>query len=59
MRNVCYKDYISDLSFLFQVALCKPNGIYICDGSDAEGEEIKEKMVARGMLTKLDKYDNW
>ena len=43
----------------FQVALCKPKGIYICDGSDAEGEEIKDKMVARGLLTKLHKYDNW
>lgn len=42
------------------VRLCKPKGIYICDGSDEEAEEITEKMVQRGLLTKLEneKYEN-
>jgi len=40
------------------VALCEPSGIYICDGSADECEEIKQKMVARGMLVKLPKYAN-
>jgi len=41
------------------VRLCRPKGIYICDGSEEEAEEISEKMVNRGLLTKLDKLDNW
>ena len=41
------------------VRLCRPKGVYICDGSEDEAEEITEKMVNRGLLTKLDKYDNW
>ena len=40
------------------VKLCRPNGIYLCDGSEEEAEEMTEKLVARGMLTKLDKMDN-
>ncbi len=46
------------MSFL-QVDLCKPKGIYICDGSEEEATELKEKMVDRGMLIKCDKMDNW
>ena len=42
-----------------QVRLCRPKGIYLCDGSQEEADEITEKMVARGMLTKLEKYENW
>ena len=41
------------------VRLCRPKGVYICDGSEEEAEEITEKMVNRGLLTKLDKYENW
>lgn len=41
------------------VRLCRPKGVYICDGSQEEAEEITEKMVHRGLLTKLDKYENW
>eukprot|EP00914_Ancora_sagittata_P008534 GHVO01016638.1.p1 GENE.GHVO01016638.1~~GHVO01016638.1.p1 ORF type:complete len:106 (+),score=23.66 GHVO01016638.1:107-424(+) len=40
------------------VQLCRPKGVFICDGSDEEAEEITEKMVNRGLLTKLDKYEN-
>lgn len=40
------------------VNLCRPNGIYLCDGSEEEAEEMTEKLVNRGMLTKLDKMDN-
>jgi phosphoenolpyruvate carboxykinase (GTP) len=45
--------YISE-----NVRLCRPKGVYICDGSEEEAEEITEKMVNRGLLTKLDKYEN-
>jgi phosphoenolpyruvate carboxykinase (GTP) len=41
------------------VKLCCPNGVYICDGSEEEAEEMTDKLVSRGMLTKLDKLDNW
>jgi phosphoenolpyruvate carboxykinase (GTP) len=41
------------------VRLCRPKGVHICDGSEEEAEEITEKMVNRGLLTKLDKYENW
>ena len=41
------------------VRLCGPKGVYLCDGSEEEAEEITDKMVDRGMLIKLDKYDNW
>jgi phosphoenolpyruvate carboxykinase (GTP) len=40
------------------VRLLRPKGVYICDGSQEEAEEITEKMVNRGLLTKLDKYEN-
>jgi len=40
------------------VALCHPRGVYICDGSDEEKEELCQKMEARGLLKKLDKMDN-
>jgi phosphoenolpyruvate carboxykinase (GTP) len=40
------------------VKLCRPTGIYLCDGSEEEAEEMTEKLVTRGMLTKLDKMDN-
>ena len=45
--------------FVFQVALCKPRGIYICDGSEEEAQEITDKLVMRGNLQKLHKMDNW
>ena len=40
------------------VQLCRPKGVYICDGSKEEADEITEKMVNRGLLQKLDKYEN-
>lgn len=38
--------------------LMRAKGIYICDGSPAEGEEITRKLVELGMLSKLRAYDN-
>jgi phosphoenolpyruvate carboxykinase (GTP) len=40
------------------VKLCRPTGIYLCDGSEEEASEMTDKLVERGMLTKLDKLDN-
>lgn len=38
--------------------LCRPRGIYICDGTQHEADEITAKLVERGMLTPLDAYEN-
>lgn len=42
-----------------QVYTCKPRALYICDGSHAEAEEVTHKLIERGVLTKLKKYENW
>ena len=34
----------------------KPRGVYICDGSQAEADEIIHKLLERGTLTRLRKY---
>lgn len=41
-----------------QIILCQPKGIYICDGTPEEGEEIAQKLVERGLLHPLKKYPN-
>lgn len=38
--------------------LMRPRGIYICDGSQHEADEIIHKLVERGMLSSLPKYIN-
>lgn len=38
--------------------LCRPRGIFICDGSEHEAEEIISKLIERGQLTKLTAYEN-
>uniref|UniRef100_A0A2C9K0S0 Phosphoenolpyruvate carboxykinase GTP-utilising N-terminal domain-containing protein n=1 Tax=Biomphalaria glabrata TaxID=6526 RepID=A0A2C9K0S0_BIOGL len=40
------------------VQLCGPRGIYICDGSQEEADEIIHKLLERGTLTRLTKYPN-
>jgi len=47
------QEYIAE-----HVQLLRPKGIYLCDGSVEEAQEITEKMEERGMLTKLEKYEN-
>jgi len=46
------------VEYHMQVNLLCPTGIYICDGSDDEAQELTDKLVDRGMLVKLDKLDN-
>jgi phosphoenolpyruvate carboxykinase (GTP) len=40
------------------VDILKPKGIYICDGSEEEREEITDKLVDRGLLIPLDRMEN-
>ena len=46
------------LFMLVQIQLCRPRAVYICDGSEEEAEMITHKLVERGTLTKLTKYEN-
>ena len=46
------------IHFIFQAHIMNPRGIYICDGTNAEAEEIKHKLEERGVLFKLSKYKN-
>lgn len=41
-----------------KAALCKPDSIHICDGSEEEGRKLIANMELAGMLTNLPKYDN-
>jgi len=40
------------------VNILEPKGIYICDGSQEETDEITDKLVDRGLLIPLDKLEN-
>lgn len=41
------------------VALCQPDSLHICDGSDEENRAILSQLEEQGMVKKLQKYDNW
>jgi phosphoenolpyruvate carboxykinase (GTP) len=40
------------------VTLCKPDSLYLCDGSEEENQRFVDLMVDRNMLEKLPKYEN-
>lgn len=39
--------------------ICKPDNIQVCDGSEAENQQLVDLMVKDGILEKLPKYENW
>ena len=41
-----------------QISMCNPRGVYICDGSFSEAQEIIHKLEERGLLHKLKKFEN-
>jgi len=43
---------------LKNINLCKPDSVYLCDGSEEENQRMVDLMVEKGMLEKLPKYDN-
>ncbi|XP_050396701.1 phosphoenolpyruvate carboxykinase [GTP] [Patella vulgata] len=43
---------------IHSVNMCQPRAIYICDGSQPEADEIIHKLMERGTLTQLKKYEN-
>jgi phosphoenolpyruvate carboxykinase (GTP) len=49
VRNARLVAWVADMA-----ALCKPDRIYWCDGSDEEYERLCEQLVAAGTMRKLD-----
>ncbi|MEO8205402.1 MAG: phosphoenolpyruvate carboxykinase (GTP) [Chthoniobacterales bacterium] len=47
--NPNVRDFVEKIS-----AITKPDGIFWCDGSEAEKKHLEEQAVAQGILTKLD-----
>jgi len=39
------------------VEVCKPRGVYICDGSETEADLITQKLLERGTLHRLTAYE--
>ena len=42
-----------------QVAICQPDKVYVCDGSDAENKAFVQQLLEDGRFVRLPKYDNW
>lgn len=40
-------------------ALCQPEHVHVCDGSDAEASALLRLMQEQGSVKRLPKYDNW
>ncbi|CAF5054652.1 unnamed protein product, partial [Rotaria sp. Silwood1] len=40
------------------IQLCAPHDVYICDGSDEEGETLTKTLVEIGQISPLKKYEN-
>src|SRR3954465_9672647 len=49
VRNAKLIAWVADM-----VALCKPDSVYWCDGSDAEYERLCQQLVDAGTFRKLD-----
>lgn len=41
------------------VALCQPDALHICDGSNEENSAILAQLEEQGMIKRLPKYENW
>lgn len=39
--------------------LCQPEGIHICDGTEAENTATLALLEKQGLIRKLPKYNNW
>lgn len=42
-----------------QERVCKPDNVYVCDGSEAENKALLSQLLKDGRIEKLEKYDNW
>ena len=41
------------------IRLCRPDDVYICDGSEAENKQLLKLLEKRGTIQPLPKYENW
>lgn len=41
------------------ISLCRPDNVYICDGSDGENSDLLKSLTKSGTIQALPKYDNW
>ena len=44
---------------LEKAGLCKPDKIYICDGSEEENKAFLKQLQEDGLVKPLPKYENW
>lgn len=42
-----------------KAAICTPDNIHICDGSEAEGKSLLDLLMNDGLAKKLEKRENW
>ncbi|RWS12411.1 phosphoenolpyruvate carboxykinase-like: cytosolic [GTP] isoform X1 [Dinothrombium tinctorium] len=47
------KKYIEE-----KISVCEPDAVYICDGSDAENEQLLRLLEREGQIKRLSKYEN-
>ena len=41
------------------VAICQPDNVHVCDGSNEEMEGFHQLLQNEGIIKRLSKYDNW
>jgi phosphoenolpyruvate carboxykinase (GTP) len=41
------------------VKLCRPDDVYVCDGSDLENTRLLKLLENQGTIQSLPKYENW
>lgn len=41
------------------IALCRPDSVYVCDGSQEENMQLLKLLEKQGTIRALPKYDNW
>lgn len=42
-----------------KIKLCQPENFHVCDGSEAENQELLDNMEQAGVIRRLKKYKNW
>lgn len=42
-----------------KAAICQPDNVYICDGSEEENEHMIKTLLNNKMIEPLPKYKNW
>ena len=48
------RDYVRE-----KIELCQPANVHVCDGSEAENQQLLDAMEQAGVIRRLTKYKNW